>query len=154
MFAGKWPVSSDLNVFLTTFWQYIFILAVCLYDVLFGLTFCKRNGPTGARNVAARSRQNNFSKGESEYSNFPNSDIILLLFSVFSRAKEVKEGIWLGPVTKASKQTENSRKQNDNTKTPPKSLIRQLLKIRRPVWVMAVTQLVWLNWFRGSNPSH
>ena len=34
--------------------------------------------------------------------------------------QEKKEEIWLSPMTKAPKPTEKSRKQRDNTKTPPK----------------------------------
>ena len=35
--------------------------------------------------------------------------------------KEKKEEIWLSPMTKAPTTTEKSKKQRDNTKTPPKN---------------------------------
>ena len=49
-----------------------------------------------------------------------------------------------------------SKKQCDNTKTPPKTSITQWLQtdLGRSVRVTIVTQLVWLNWFMGSQPSH
>ena len=48
--------------------------------------------------------------------------------------------------------TEKSKKQRDNTKTPPKTSIIQRLQtdLGRSVEVMIATQLVWLNWFKGS----
>ena len=60
---------------------------------------------------------------------------------------EKKEEIWLSPVTKTPTPTEQSKKQRDNIKTPPKTLITQLLRtdLGRSVGVTAVTQLVWLN---------
>ena len=60
---------------------------------------------------------------------------------------EKKEEIWLSPVTKTPAPTEQSKKQRDNIKTPPKTLITQLLRtdLGRSVGVTAVTQLVWLN---------
>ena len=70
--------------------------------------------------------------------------------------REKKEEIWLSPVTKTPTPTEQSKKQRDNTKTPPKSLITQLLRIDLgwSVGVTAVTQLVWLNRFTSAQPSH
>ena len=52
--------------------------------------------------------------------------------------------------------TEQSKKQRDNIKTPPKTLITQLLRtdLGRSVGVTAVTQLVWLNRFTSAQPSH
>ena len=52
--------------------------------------------------------------------------------------------------------TEQSKKQRDKIKTPPKTLITQLLRtdLRRSVGVTAVTQLVWLNRFTSAQPSH
>ena len=41
---------------------------------------------------------------------------------------EKKEEIWLSPVTKTPTPTEQSKKQRDNIKTPPKTLITQLLR--------------------------
>ena len=51
---------------------------------------------------------------------------------------------------------EQFNKQHDNIKTPPKTLITQLLRtdLGRSVWVAAVTQLVWLNRFTSAQPSH
>ena len=59
---------------------------------------------------------------------------------------EKKEEIWLSPVTKTPTPTEQSKKQRDNIKTPPKTLITQLLRtdLGRSIGVTAVTQLVWL----------
>ena len=50
-------------------------------------------------------------------------------------------------MTKTPTPTEQSKKQRDNIKTPPKTLITQLLRtdLGRSVGVTAVTQLVWLN---------
>ena len=60
---------------------------------------------------------------------------------------EKEEEIWLSPETKTPTPTEQSKKQRDNIKTPPKTLISQLLQtdLGRSVGVTAVTQLVWLN---------
>ena len=73
-----------------------------------------------------------------------------------SPLKEKKEEIWLSPVTKTPTPTEQSTKQRDNTKTPPKTLITQLLRtdLGRSVGVTAVTQLVWLNRSTSAQPSH
>ena len=67
-----------------------------------------------------------------------------------------KEEIWLNPVTKTPTPTEQSKKQRNNIKTPPKTLITQLLwtDLGRSVGVTAVTQLVWLNRFTSAQPSH
>ena len=61
--------------------------------------------------------------------------------------EEKKEEIWLSPVTKTPTPAEQSKKQRDNIKTPPKTLITQLLRtdLGRSVGVTAVPQLVWLN---------
>ena len=49
-----------------------------------------------------------------------------------------------------------SKKQHDNEKTPPKTSITQRLRtdLGRSVVVTIATQLVWLNRFTGSQPSH
>ena len=49
-----------------------------------------------------------------------------------------------------------SKKQRDNTKTPPKTSITQRLRtdLGRSVGVTIATHLVWLNRFTGSKPSH
>ena len=49
-----------------------------------------------------------------------------------------------------------SKKQRDNTKTPPKTSITQRLRndLGRSVVVTAVTPLVWLNRFTSAQPSH
>ena len=59
-------------------------------------------------------------------------------------------------MTKASTPTENPQKQRDNTHTPSKTSITQLLRtdLGRSVGVTIATQLVWLNRFTGSQPSH
>ena len=69
---------------------------------------------------------------------------------------EKKEEIWLSPMTKAPIPTEESKKQPDNTKTPPKTSIVQRLRtdLRRSVGVTIATQLVWLNRFTGFQHSH
>ena len=75
---------------------------------------------------------------------------------VVGSGQEKKEEIWLSPVTKTPTPTEQSKKQRDNIKTPPKTLITQLLRtdLGRSVGVTAVTQLVWLNQFTSAQPSH
>ena len=52
--------------------------------------------------------------------------------------------------------TEQSKNQRGNIKTPPKTLITQLLRtdLGRSVGVTSVTQLVWLNRLMGAQPSH
>ena len=54
--------------------------------------------------------------------------------------EEKKEDIWLSPVTKTPTPTEQSKKQRDKIKTPPKALITQLLRtdLGRSVGVIAV----------------
>ena len=49
-------------------------------------------------------------------------------------------------MTKAPTPTEKSKKQTDNTKTPPQNSITQLLRtdLGRSVGVTIATQLVWL----------
>ena len=47
------------------------------------------------------------------YNRFPSVQIVSL--------QEKKEENWLGPMTKALTPTEKSKKQYDNTKTPPKT---------------------------------
>ena len=70
--------------------------------------------------------------------------------------QEKQEDIWLSPVTKTPTPTEQSKKQHDNIKTPPKTLITQLLQtdLGRSIVVTTVTQLVWLNRFTSAQPSH
>ena len=70
--------------------------------------------------------------------------------------QEKKEEIWLSPVTKTPTPTEQSKKQRDNIKTPPKTLITQLLRtdLGRSIGATAVTQLVRLNRFMSAQPSH
>ena len=52
-------------------------------------------------------------------------------------------------MTKTPTPTDQSKKQRDNIKSPPKTLITQLLRtdLGRSVGVTAVTQLLWLNRF-------
>ena len=59
-------------------------------------------------------------------------------------------------MTKAPTPTENPKKQRDNTKNATKSSITQRLQtdLGRLVWVTIAIQLVWLNRFTGSQPSH
>ena len=59
-------------------------------------------------------------------------------------------------MTKAPTPTEKSKKQRDNTNKPPKTSITQRLRtdLGRSIWVTIATQLVWLNRFTGSQPSH
>ena len=59
-------------------------------------------------------------------------------------------------MAKAPTPTEKSKKQRDNTKTPQKTSITQRLRtdLGRSVGVTIATQLVWLNQFTGSQPSH
>ena len=59
-------------------------------------------------------------------------------------------------MTKAPTPTEKSKKQRDNTKTPPKTSITQRLRTDLG-WsggVTIATQLVWLYRFTGSEFSH
>ena len=59
-------------------------------------------------------------------------------------------------MAKAPTPTEKSKKQRDKTNTPPKTTITQRLRtdFGRSVRVTIATQLVWLNWVTGSQPSH
>ena len=59
-------------------------------------------------------------------------------------------------MTKAPTLTEQSKKQLENTKTTQKTSITQRLRtdLGRSVGVTIATQLVWLNRFTGSQPSH
>ena len=61
--------------------------------------------------------------------------------------EEKKEDIWLGLMTKAHTPPEKSKKQHDNTKPPPKTLITQRLRtdLRRSVGGNNSHQLAWLN---------
>ena len=65
---------------------------------------------------------------------------------------EKKEEIWLRIVTKAPIPNEKSKKQHDNTKTPPKTSITQQLRteLGRSVGVTTASQLLWLNRLTGS----
>ena len=84
------------------------------------------------------------------------SEVKVAIFVEGLVLKEKKEEIWLSPVTKTPTPTEQSKKQRYNIKTPPKTLITQLLQtnLGRSVGVTAVTQLVWLNQFTSAQPSH
>ena len=86
------------------------------------------------------------------HSRFCFLSLSLLALSYFGKKKE----IWLSSMTKASTPTEKSKKQRDNTKTPPKNSITQRMRtdLGRSVGVTISTQLVWLNRFTGSQPSH
>ena len=70
--------------------------------------------------------------------------------------KEKKEEIWLSPMTKAITPTEKSKKQCDNTNTPPKSSITRRLRtvLGLLIGVTTATQLVRLNQFTGTQPSN
>ena len=59
-------------------------------------------------------------------------------------------------MTKAPTPTEKSKKQRDNTQTPPKTSITQLLQtdLGRSVGVTIAAQLVWLNRFKGFRKSY
>ena len=59
-------------------------------------------------------------------------------------------------MTKAPTPTEKSKKQRDNSNTLPKTSITQRLRpdLGLSVRVTIATQLVWLNRFTGSQPSH
>ena len=59
-------------------------------------------------------------------------------------------------MTKAPALTEESKKQRDNIKTPPKTSMAQRLRtdLGRSDGVTAVTQLVLLNLFTSAQPSH
>ena len=70
--------------------------------------------------------------------------------------REKRDGICLGPMTKDHRQIQKKQRLNDNTKTPSKTSITQLLRtdFGRSVGVKIATQLVWLNAFTGFQPSH
>ena len=72
------------------------------------------------------------------------------------RHEEKKEEIWLYPVTKAPIPTEKSKKQRDNRTNATKNLHYTTIadRLRTVSWVIAVTQLVWLNRFTCAKPSH
>ena len=57
---------------------------------------------------------------------------------------------------KAPTSTKNSKKQHDNTKSPPKTSIARRLRtdLGGSVGVSTATQLVWLNRFTESQPSN
>ena len=59
-------------------------------------------------------------------------------------------------MTKAPTGTEKSKKQHDNIKTTPKTLITQRLRtdLGRSVGVTANNPLVWLNRLTSAQPSH
>ena len=59
-------------------------------------------------------------------------------------------------MTEALTPTEKSKKQRDNTKNATKTSITQrlLTDLGRSAGVTIATQLVWLNRFTGSQPSH
>ena len=79
---------------------------------------------------------------------------LYLFFAMFiQRGVYSKKEIWLRPMTKAPTPTEKSKKQCENTKTPPKTSISQRLRtnLGRSVGITIVTQLVWLNRFTDPN---
>ena len=59
-------------------------------------------------------------------------------------------------MTNAPIPTEMSKGQSDITNEATKSWITQRLRtdLRQSVRVTTPTQLVWLNWFTGTEPSH
>ena len=73
----------------------------------------------------------------------------------FLQTTEKKKEIWLSHMTKTPIPTE-IQKQIDNTKTPSKTSITQRLRtdLGRSVGVTTTIQLVWLNRFTGTQPSH
>ena len=82
--------------------------------------------------------------------------LFFFLFSMYLINWVKKEEIWLVPMTKAPTPTEKSKKQCENTITPPKTSITQRMWTDwgRSVGVTIATQLVWLNRFTGFQPSH
>ena len=70
--------------------------------------------------------------------------------------EEKKEEISVSRMTKAPTPTDKSKTQRDNTKTPRKTSITQRLRtdLGRSVGVTIATQLVWLNRFTRSQPTH
>ena len=81
---------------------------------------------------------------------------IQVWWKVKMQHEEKKEEIWLSPMTKAPTSTEKSKKQCDNTKTPPKTSITQRLRtdLGRSFGVTIANQLVLLNRFTGSQLSN
>ena len=59
-------------------------------------------------------------------------------------------------MTKAHTHTEKSTKHHDNIKNASKTSITQRLRtdLGRPIGVTAVTQLLWVNRFTNTQPSH
>ena len=57
-------------------------------------------------------------------------------------------------MSKAHTPTENSKMQNENTKTPPKTSIAQRLLINLGRAAGVTTDLMWLNRFLGSQSCH
>ena len=83
-------------------------------------------------------------------------DLRSTLVELESRGQKRKKKRYdsISPVTKTPTPTEQFKKQRDNIKTPPKTLITQLLQtdLGRSVGVTVVTQLVWLNRFTSAQP--
>ena len=65
--------------------------------------------------------------------------------------KEEKEEIWLSPMTKASTPIDKSKNQCDNIKRHQNF---DYTTIADQFGITIVTQLVWLDRFTGSQPSH
>ena len=65
----------------------------------------------------------------------------LQIMYIYNSIKKKKEEIWLSFMTKAPTATETSKKQRDNTKTPPKTSITQRLRtdLGRSVGVTTAT---------------
>ena len=84
------------------------------------------------------------------------SDLVYKLQRITSDSKEKEEETRLSPMTKARTPAGKSKKQRDNTKTSRKTSITQRLRtdLGRSVGVILTTQLVRLNRFTGSQPSH
>ena len=82
------------------------------------------------------------------------ASVLCILYN--GRMKRKKEESWLSPMTKAPPPTQNSKKQSDNTKTPPKfSMAQRLLTdLGWSVGVTTATRLVGLNRFAWYQPSH
>ena len=70
-------------------------------------------------------------------------NVYYLVHMVFHWQKETKEEIWLISLTKTVAPTENSKKQSDNTKTPPKTSISQWL---RTDLVRSAEEAIAINW--------
>ena len=69
---------------------------------------------------------------------------VYLGFSSSNQAREKERDSWLSHMIEALTPTENSKKQSDNTKTPPKTSITRRLRtnLGRSVGVTIATQLV------------